>query len=497
MLLLLLSSFFINVFDAGAQFFYDENCRYATGLFQYSGHAIGYTAGQNIDNPGDGWLRLTNTGGFQLGYVKLDKTFPSTMGVVVEFDFKTWANTSSLADGFSVFLFDGDPDKTFQIGDAGGYLGYLNMKPAYLGVGIDEYGNFSNDPIWGGNSSGMVTHAIAVRKADYRYVAGTATQLGNNILLAHNSVTRPDDNTFYRRVRIEMEPLTGSIEGMSVTVLLKTAVSGAYQTVLGPVNVEQPTPARLGLGFAGATGSFVANHEVRDVIIRTPGDLYVTKSSECTNTKDRVVFHTVVGNNSNVTVDDIVVNDTLPAGFTLTEGPTITSGSGSLTGFATGVPPGDGRTPCSYKVSVNAQTPLFVTFSGHFDVMPTEGQDVSSVEIEPPTSVEDANTDDNRATLTGMIATLSANRTDFVLTGAPVTLNVTARNSAGVASYTWTQSDDNGATWSSPLPTTTASHIHSGTTYALVRCIAQWNTGCRDTVIFRLYEAPDNISDED
>jgi uncharacterized repeat protein (TIGR01451 family) len=304
------------VFDAGAQFFYDETCRNETGLFQYSGHAIGYTAGQNIDNPGDGWLRLTNTGTYQLGYVKLDKTFPSTMGVIVEFDFKTWANTSSLADGFSVFLFDADPDKTFQIGDAGGYLGYRNMKPAYLGMGIDEYGNFSNDPIWGGSSSGTVTHAIAVRKADYKYVAGTATKLGNNILLAHTSVTRPDDNTFYRRVRIEIEPLTGGTEGMSVTVLLKTAVGVAYQTVLGPVNVEQPTPARLRLGFAGATGGYVAHHEVRDVIIRTPGDLSVFKSVDECAAPDNVTIHTIITNEINIPANGVAVTDTLPAGFT-------------------------------------------------------------------------------------------------------------------------------------------------------------------------------------
>jgi hypothetical protein len=46
------------------------------------------------------------------------------MGAVVEFDFKTWTDqTATIADGFSVFLFDGHPDSTFQIGGSDGRSG--------------------------------------------------------------------------------------------------------------------------------------------------------------------------------------------------------------------------------------------------------------------------------------------------------------------------------------------------------------------------------------
>jgi uncharacterized repeat protein (TIGR01451 family) len=69
---------------------------------------------------------------------------------------------------------------------------------------------------------------------------------------------------------------------------------------------------------------------VRDVIIRTPGELYVTKTTECADTKDRIIFHTAVGNNTGSPVNDIVVNDTLPSGFILEGGePAVTSGTGT------------------------------------------------------------------------------------------------------------------------------------------------------------------------
>jgi hypothetical protein len=204
-----------------AQFYYEESCRNTTGIFQYYGHAPGYTAGLGVgDTNGNGWLRLTNCTTYQNGYVLLDKTFPSNMGVTIEFDFKIWASSYNpnhgIADGFSVFLFDGDPTKTFTIGVAGHGLGYVKMTPSYLGIGIDEYGNFSakfspDNP----DGPGRRAHSISIRNATYNYVSGTANNLGINTNIGYTTLTnsRPSDATIYRRVRIDIEPITN---GMSV-----------------------------------------------------------------------------------------------------------------------------------------------------------------------------------------------------------------------------------------------------------------------------------------
>jgi len=218
-----------------AQFFYNETCRDASGVFQYYGQAPGYTAAgaTPIDPVGDGWLRLTDNTGTQLGYVLLDKPFPSTMGVTMEFDFKVWEGSPTPADGLSVFLYDGNKMKPFVIGSSGGGLGYYGLSPAYLGVGIDEYGNFSAVNAGG---PGLTRHSIAISNASFNYVAGTTANLGmaTDISYGVNTGLRPSDAVYYRRARIEMEPIPG---GMSATVYLKTTTSGSFTKIIGPVNV--------------------------------------------------------------------------------------------------------------------------------------------------------------------------------------------------------------------------------------------------------------------
>ncbi|MDR0506071.1 MAG: hypothetical protein LBH32_04550 [Dysgonamonadaceae bacterium] len=423
-----------------AQFFYDESCRGTTGNFTCYGNAPGYTASfaSNPDASGSGWLRLTNSVITQMGYVLLDKSFPSTMGVTMEFDFKVWGGGSTPADGFSIFLYDGDPGKTFTIGSIGGCLGYTDLKPAYLGIGIDEYGNFSNEwggPVGNGGTSGKTTlrkNAIIVRDATYTYVAGTGANLNPPIsgvtVVASTSNTRPDDDSFYRRVRIEIEPVTG---GMKVTVYLKTSTTGDFTKIIGPANVIQPTPSILKMGFAAATGGSYANHEVRDVVIRTPGDLNVFKNSpSCANYKDSVTINTVITNNMNYGVQGITMKDTLPAGFYIRGGsPVVTS---SYRGAAAVPTPSvisnftkatliDGRTECTYTISANADTYVYVTYNGGFDVCPLSMTYVSGAKAVPPVTLIGATT--KYASVTGCVRNLE-NDTVVVFKNDSITFNV-------------------------------------------------------------------------
>ncbi|MDR2041730.1 MAG: DUF11 domain-containing protein, partial [Tannerella sp.] len=492
---LLLLLLFLLPFSLSAQFYYNETCRGDTGAFKPAGTHAGYTAGSmDIDPDGDGWLRLTDASLTSRGYVLLDGTFPSNMGVVVEFDFKIWAKNISLvpADGISVFLFDGDPDSTFAIGAWGGSLGYVNLKPGYMGVGIDEYGGFT----------GGRPHAIAVRNSAYERVSTTAdslkniTELGDKTLLAWtvSTPTRPTDAQIYRRVKIEMDPITGDDEGMFVTVYLKTSTGGDYVKIIDSVEVIQPTPPTLRLGFAASTGSHWAYHEVRDVIIRTPGDMQVFKSiDECAPPND-VRIHTRVVNNTTSEVNGIVMNDTLPANFEVDSFRIIQPSSGS------------GLTPAKFEVgdrwvyiwtvTVPANDNIQITYYGHFDAIPPEESYTSSVILSDlPDGFVDPNTADNYATVTGLFYLLSAPAVDVLLTNSPATLTVSATNSPRVTSYAWAQSVDNGGAWT-PLASTSASHTHTaGKMSLLVRCIARWDTGCSDTLVFRCIPAPDNIGE--
>jgi hypothetical protein len=232
---------------------------------------------------------------------------------------------------------------------------------------------------------------------------------------------------------------------------------------------------------------------VRDVIIRTLGELRALKSvSECF-APDNVEIHTRIINATNAAVNGVTVTDTLPAGFTV-DGSPVVEPSGSLAGAFSTVTLGDGRTVYNYTVNTPANGNVRITYHGSFATLPTDDRYTTAARITPPSKFTETNTDDNYATITGLFGQLSAaTYTNIPLTGVPVTLGVAATNSAQVASYTWEQSAAGGANWT-PLTATTDTYTHTGTASVSVRCAAQWDFGCRDTVVFRCIEAPDNVS---
>ncbi|KHK56147.1 pilus assembly protein PilY [Ralstonia sp. A12] len=138
-----------------------------SGLSYYSGKTqVGGTTGRLPDQPGSGALRLTNgdtgagtNGNSQTGAVVSNFTFPTNQGLQVTFTTVTYGGNAyknangvkSGADGISFFLADGSKPAT--VGALGGSLGYScsngnatydGVQGGYIGLGIDEFGNFSN-----------------------------------------------------------------------------------------------------------------------------------------------------------------------------------------------------------------------------------------------------------------------------------------------------------------------------------------------------------------
>jgi hypothetical protein len=109
-----------------------------------------------IDPAGQGWLRLTTSDQNQTGFVFNDLPVPSTNGFVINFDFAVFGGSG--ADGFTFFLMDGTVPAPYP-GAFGGSLGYaqretgalpadpdvLGLSQGYVGIGFDEWGNYSND----------------------------------------------------------------------------------------------------------------------------------------------------------------------------------------------------------------------------------------------------------------------------------------------------------------------------------------------------------------
>ncbi len=129
--------------------------------------ACNVTSNSGISTPdavGSGALRLTNVANDQAGAIISQGAFPSNQGIQVTFTTYTYGGTG--ADGIGFFLQDASVATTlpyvganvttgnYNIGESGGSLGYTcsnykssnynGLTGAYIGLGMDEYGNFTN-----------------------------------------------------------------------------------------------------------------------------------------------------------------------------------------------------------------------------------------------------------------------------------------------------------------------------------------------------------------
>ncbi|RYH71104.1 MAG: pilus assembly protein PilY [Alcaligenaceae bacterium] len=154
------------------------------GLAYYSGKTqVGGVTGRLPDTVGSGALRLTNgdttnngsNGDNQNGAVVSTATFPTNQGLEVTFKTVTYGgdgNNGTGADGISFFLADGT--KPASVGGLGGSLGYScsnvngqynGVVGGYIGVGIDEYGNFANAGDNTNTGTGFQAGRISLRGA--------------------------------------------------------------------------------------------------------------------------------------------------------------------------------------------------------------------------------------------------------------------------------------------------------------------------------------------
>jgi type IV pilus assembly protein PilY1 len=166
-------------------------CSALTGSGQpYEGKTqVGGVTGRIYPTPdpiGQGALRLTNgdtttgsNGDYQTGAVITKDIFSTTKGVQVTWTSVTYGgdkNNTTGADGMTFFLADGGTDAAHAIpatvGATGGSLGYScsNGNPVadgvyggYLGIGIDEYGNFSNSGDTTNTGPGAHANRISLR----------------------------------------------------------------------------------------------------------------------------------------------------------------------------------------------------------------------------------------------------------------------------------------------------------------------------------------------
>jgi len=241
-------------------------------VFAGTGYTPNLTSGAS-DPSGDGWLRLTSTGGNQATSAYYNQAFTSANATVyAKFDYEAYGGNG--ADGITFFLFDGS--KTFGVGSYGGSIGYAQrtvaggggsningMNGGYLGVAIDEYGNFSSASegrVGGFNgTTGLVPDSIGVRGpgqdlGGYAFLGGSGT-LATSI----DSVARPV-------VTNSMQVLLSATNQLTVTL---QQGGTSPQTVIQMDLSGYARPDTLKFGFSAGTGGQNNFHDIRNLNVTT------------------------------------------------------------------------------------------------------------------------------------------------------------------------------------------------------------------------------------
>jgi hypothetical protein len=213
------------------------------------------------DPVGSGVFQVTDNSANDAGALILDQAFNARAGLDIKFDTYQYNTTTSRgADGISFFLIDGATANP-TVGDSGGWLGYRNLAGAFVGVGFDEYGNFSYNRYWGSTDKGPSTakpNSVVIRGSEatkYQYVTGVQAPVP---LAVDKTKTRADAK---RTVHIAVS--TANV----MTIGIDFHDGKGDRVLINHLDLDnipgQPhLPSTVKLGFAASTGSATNYHEI-------------------------------------------------------------------------------------------------------------------------------------------------------------------------------------------------------------------------------------------
>lgn len=394
------------------------------------------TAARGVDPNGDGWMRLTESSTNKKGYMYIMQSFPTSLGFVADFEYISWRNiadaTYNGADGFSFFLFDATTtDANFKLGGYGGSLGYATfsnpagttgMSGGYLGIGFDEFGNYTTN-IEGrnGGSATPIPNSITFRgptnpvytlsnvflhRVDLGIRTGTIDQIRQRNEIDYNTVTttRPKNNVFYRRVQV-------TITKPGVDYLVNIKWRKENQTTFTDLtsftmsSTLYPIPANLKIGFAASTGGGYNFHEIRNILLTTPGNVRIDSRSNlaflCNDKKSTVTFQVEVTNSTSANLSALDFTSKIQNSSNATLGTNLFKITGlTTTGFTNSNLPTSNFTTneISGTVGLSANTSGFVTITGEYQRGIRANDFFKTVSTVTPTQITDTDPTNNTAT---------------------------------------------------------------------------------------------------
>lgn len=221
---------------------------------------------QLVPVDGNQRLRMTQAQGNQATAVSFQRLFPGADNLIqVEFDYYAYGGTG--ADGIAVVF--SDASVTPQAGGYGGSLGYAQepdetggFAGGWLGIGLDEYGNFSHDSEGrlGGNDE-LTPDSVAVRGAaenGYPYIADSGR--------LPNGIDSENDNNPYR-YRITIDSRGGKTPVLTVERNGRGTGNRFQEIIQVTLSGQPPIPENLFFSLTGSTGGSTNIHELDNLQI--------------------------------------------------------------------------------------------------------------------------------------------------------------------------------------------------------------------------------------
>jgi MSHA biogenesis protein MshQ len=227
-------------------------------------------SGGSFGNPriASGKLRLTNSSSNVATAASLLRLFPGAGNKII-YEFDHYAYSGNGADGIAVALSDASITPT--PGGYGGSLGYAQrcgisgFAGGWLGLGIDEYGNFRNDGECrgdGGQPSGLVQDSVSVRGSG-------AGQTGYLLHGESGKLNPPVDNAgsstpeYGHRYRITIN----HSDDVHAYVTVERDTGSGFQTLIATYDAlsrsgQAAVPLSWLISMTGSTGGSRNIHEI-------------------------------------------------------------------------------------------------------------------------------------------------------------------------------------------------------------------------------------------
>jgi hypothetical protein len=244
--------------------------------------ACGASAPQ--DSSGKGALQLSTPAYDAQGFTVFSNALPTGNGLNIQFTLYAYDSTTKPgADGTLLFLTDASkarPAGPAGNGYCGGCLGFIPQQPtggpiqgglanAYLGIGFDEFGNFSRF-LPGG--PGLIPETIAVGGSyatNYSYLGGVTNQSGQHVSLpfdldSPSSHSRPSNAP---TVDVALAPWGTLVVAVDIHNG-QGFIPYIVENIVG-VRGQPPVPYYVYLGFAATTGANNNRHQINNLTVTT------------------------------------------------------------------------------------------------------------------------------------------------------------------------------------------------------------------------------------